>query len=189
MVDSKIWEVLGASQHRMALRWTEEVHRSPHMKVYQRFSQEELLRRSERLFERLVEWLKESMAKQEMGKVFVHLGKERYKENFPLCEVHYAFFLIKRVLWDFLLAENCFSDSLGLYKVMEAMERLNAFFDLIVFYTIRGYMEEMAQSLVKEKGWDDEEARKYFFPGSFYGVTSELFDREKRRHGGFQTER
>ena len=47
----------------------------------------------------------------------------------------------------------------------------------------------MAQSLVKEKGWDDEEARKYFFPGSFYGVTSELFDREKRRHGGFQTER
>ena len=57
MISQKLLNLITNKEATLAKRWSEEVRKSEYMKTYQRFSEEELIKRNTRFFNQLVRWL------------------------------------------------------------------------------------------------------------------------------------
>lgn len=168
MISKKLLNLIVNNESRLAKRWSEEVRKSDYMKTYQRFSEEELIRRNTRFFDQLVRWLESDGAKSLIGAFFVQIGKDRYKEKFPLPEMLYGVFLAKKVFWDVIVTEGFLDTMVDVYKALEALTVIYNFFDQGNLYITRGYLEEMYTEMIEDKKLSAEEVKKYFYPGSFF---------------------
>ena len=147
--------------------FAKEVLKSKYLNRYKGFDESELVARSKTFFETLVKHLKEEIGHKDVARYFVKIGKERYKEGFPLCEIIYALFLIKNIFWKKIKEEGFLSSTLDLYIAIETLKRIYDFFDIGAFYVVRGYQEEMFQELGATGKLTEEDLKKVFFPGSF----------------------
>lgn len=168
MISQKLLSLIANNEARLAKRWSEEVRKSEYMKTYQRFSEEELIKRNTRFFDQLVRWLESEGAKSLIGAFFVKIGKERYKEKFPLPEMLYGVFLAKKVFWDVIVTESFLDSVVDVYKALEALTVIYNFFDQGNLYITRGYLEEMYSEMLDDKKLPAADVKKYFYPGSFF---------------------
>ena len=168
MISQKLLNLIVNNEARLAKRWSDEVRRSAYMKTYQRFSDEELIKRNTRFFDQLVRWLESEGSKSLVGSFFVTIGKERYKEKFPLPEMLYGVFLAKKVFWDVIVAEGFLDTMVDMFKALEALTLIYNFFDQGNLYITRGYLEEMYTEMSDDKKLSPAEIKKYFHPGSFF---------------------
>ncbi|RLE19192.1 MAG: hypothetical protein DRJ08_02750 [Acidobacteria bacterium] len=165
---TQLVEMIHANKERMAAAWCQEIRNCEYMKTFHSFRDEELVHRNERVLAHLADSLEAGTSRIETGKFFVIIGKERFREKFPLCEVNYALFLTKKVLWKRMHADGLLASALDLYQALELMNAICDFFDLASFYLIRGYTEEMHHKLVKTGKLTANELREVFSPGSFF---------------------
>ena len=173
-------QVIRANRDRMAAQWCQEIRNCEYMKTYQDFEDEELILRNARILDKLSDSLESGTSRVAIGKFFVTIGKERFREKFPLCEVNYAIFLTKKVFWKRLHTEGELTGPLELYQALELMNAICDFFDLASFYMIRGYTEEMYQKAARTGRLSNDELREVFTPGSFF-FENVRFDEEFRK--------
>ncbi len=147
--------------------FAKEVKKSKYLMRYKGFEESELTARGMSLFKNLAKYLKEEMNHKEIGKYFVKVGKERYEQGVPLCEVIYALFLIKNIFWKKINEEGFLSSALEIYIAIETLKKIYDFFDIGAFYIVRGYQEIMYQELGSTGKLTEEDLKKVFFPGSF----------------------
>ena len=177
---SQLVDMIRTNKDRMAVAWCQEIRNSEYMKTYHGFNDDVLIHRNERILERLADSLDTGTSRVEIGKFFVSLGKERFREKFPLCEVNYAMFLTKKVFWKRLHTDGVLASALDLYQAMELMNAICDFFDLASFYLIRGYLEEMNQRLGKIGKLSSKELKEIFSPGSFFTEGLQFDDEFKK---------
>ncbi len=163
-----------------ARAFAKEVAKSKYLDRYKGFEENELTSRGKLFFQNLVKWLKEEMPHKEVGKYFVKVGKQRYEEGFPLCEVIYAVFLIKNIFWKKIKEEGFLSSALELYIAVETLKKAYDFFDVGAFYIVRGYEEAMFHELGTMGKLSEDDLRKVFFPGSF--KNDELMEKISYKH-------
>lgn len=168
MVRTNIITIINNNTKKLASDWCKEIRNSEFMSTYGKLSNDSLIKRNEKVFEKLSKWMSKGSSKIEIGEFFVTLGKVRYKEGFPLCEVAYALYLTKSVFWKLLHSEGLLTTSIALYQALELTNEITGFFDLGSFYLIRGYVEEMYQDIGKTGKFSKEELKSFFYPGSFY---------------------
>jgi hypothetical protein len=168
MISKKLLSLIINNEDRLAKRWSDEVRKTEYMKTYQRFSEAELINRNKRFFEQLVKWLEAEGSKVLIGSFFVEIGKNRYKEKFPLAEIIYGVFLAKKVFWDVIVSEGFLDTMVDVYKALEALTIIYNFFDQGNLYITRGYLEEMYTEIGNDKKIPAGDIKKYFHPGSFF---------------------
>lgn len=167
MIVGRLLEVLERSTPAMAEKWAQEIKASGYAAAYCRLKDTDLIHRSCGVYENLLHWLDRDATQQEIGRNYATVGKERYQEGIPLCEVQFALYLTKKVLWNQILSEGLPTSSLEIYQAMELILRVQNFFDLAAFYIIRGYTEELYRRL-EQSGTITAAALKEHFPaGSF----------------------
>jgi hypothetical protein len=168
MISKTLIEMIKRSLDRLTKHWCQEITKSEFMKTYQQYNDDELIKRNKKFFENLTKWIEEGTSRQEIGAYFVDIGKKRYREKFPLCELNYAVFLGKKVFRDIILNEAILNSALECHQAIGLITMIDKFFDLGNFYLIRGYLEEMYSTMVDSKKLSDEDIKKYFFHGSFF---------------------
>jgi regulator of replication initiation timing len=168
MVRNNIISVIDTNSEKLSGEWCKEIKNSEFMSTYGKMENKTLIKRNKKVFEKLSKWMKDGSSKIEIGEFFVNLGKIRYKEGFPLCEVTYALYLTKSVFWKLIHSEGLLTTSIALYQALELTNEIGSFFDLGSFYLIRGYLEEMYQDIGKTGKFSKEELKSFFHPGSFY---------------------
>ncbi len=164
---NKVVSFIDTHIDNFAKAFAKEVEKSRYLTRYKGFEEKELMARGKTLFKTLAKYLKEEMANKEIGKYFVKIGKERYEEGFPLCEVIYALFLIKNIFWKKINEEGFLSSTLEIYIAIETLKKIYDFFDIGAFYIVRGYQEAMYHELGSMEKLSEEDLKKVFFPGSF----------------------
>ena len=152
----------------MAKRWAEGVSKSRFTKTYKKLSQERLVQLSSVVYENLGLWLAPETSAEEVGKIYVKLGVERYDQGFPLCEVTYALHYEKKILLNHIFFEGMMPDTLKLYKIHDFVAKVHDFFDLATFYLTRGFQEALYKAVCAQKGVDKKNIEKIFPAGSFY---------------------
>lgn len=168
MAVNRLLELVQRNAVRLAQEWKDEVKRTENMRCYHRLSDEELVRRNVRVFENLACWLDVGATRNQIGSYFVDVGKKRYHEGFPLCEVTYALNVDKKVLWNLLRAEGFLDTPVQMNQAMEMLHTIHGFFDLGTFYLTRGYMEALYSRLVSTGRFTMDEMKGIFFAGSFF---------------------
>jgi hypothetical protein len=167
MIVGQLLEFLARSTPAMAETWAKEIVSSGYAATYSRLSGSDRIRRSREVYENLLRWLERDSSQQEIGRNFAMVGKERYREEMPLCEVQFALYLTKKILWNHILSEGLLTSSLEIYQVMDLILRVQNFFDLAAFYIIRGYMEELHRKLGQSGDIAPEKLKRHFPAGSF----------------------
>jgi hypothetical protein len=168
MISIKFLNLIVNNADHLSRSWCEEVRKTEYMKTYQKFQEDELIKRNKKFFENLAQWVKTGLSRKEIGNYFVGVGRERYQEKFPLSEIHYGVFLAKKVIYNMILAEALLDSAVEIYQAMELVTMVYNFFDTGNFYVTRGYLEAMYADLGHSKKFTEKELNQYFPPGSFF---------------------
>lgn len=168
MISTKFIDMIKNNSDQIARKWTRGLLIAKYSQTYRKFPEEELFKRGKDVYDNLGKWLNKELGTMEMAKIYVNIGKQRYQEGFPLCEVLYALHYIKKVLWNFILSEGMLSSTLEIYQVMDLMVTIYKFFDSAAFYLTRGYHEAMYIKLTDKEVIEKDKIADIFPPGSFY---------------------
>jgi len=167
MLSSALLVMIENNSRHMAATWRQGIKKSPYSKTYQRFSDAELERRARDVYDNLGKWLDRDTTMEQIGKAYIMVGRQRYQEGFPLCEVQYGLYYTKKVLWDHIMSEGILTNALEIYQALELAIRLQSFFDLASFYIIRGWLGELALKMEHADGMDHKTLETFFPAGSF----------------------
>ncbi len=93
-----------------------------------------------RVMHNLGHWLVSS-SEQEIGSHYEKVGRERLSASIPLSESVRAVQLLKDAALDYVQDEAFIQTSVDLYAEEELELQLGRFFDLMVYYLVKGYEE------------------------------------------------
>lgn len=167
MISKKLLDLILHKEDKLSRRWVEQIKKSAHMKSYQQHRDDELIRRNKKFFEQLVHWINNDISRDEIDAYFELIGRQRYREGFPLPEIVNGVFLAKKVFYDVLIQEALLDSAMEIYQALELITVIYNFFDQGIFYITRGYLEEMYTAIGKAGKFTDKELKKYIFSGSF----------------------
>jgi hypothetical protein len=80
---------------------------------------------------------------EELKRRYEVLGRVRYEESVPLHEAVLRFQILKDTIIDFVHRQGFPLTSLQLYAEEELEQRVNRFFDALVYHVVRGYEQAM----------------------------------------------
>jgi len=163
MIYRRIVDLIKHEPERLSNRWCQHIKRSEVTSSYHRLSVDDLTARHTRVFENLAKWVEHTMSRDELNTFFTELGRERYQEGFPLCEVNYALIIAKRNFWDLVQSQGLLDSALEFYQAMELMSSIDQFFDFGNFYIIRGYLEGISSRLQESTPLTERELRNLVF--------------------------
>jgi len=182
---NKFIDMIDNDSMLMARKWAKGILKSKFTKTYRQLDEKKLIKLGKSVYENLARWLDRDTTKIEIGKIYAEIGKQRYKERYPLCEVLYAAHYEKKVLAEHISSAGLLPDALNLYHSMQFMERLYDFFDIATFYLSRGYQEALYKEVIRLKGIDEEKVNEIFPEGSFYYEKETELESLERLLNGF----
>ncbi len=166
MLYDNLISVLTTNIENLARMWVFEVKKSKYMKTYQTLPDEELLKRSKYVFINLIKWLESGASNEEVEQYFENVGAVRNKEGFPLSEVNYALYLVKKIFWSFSVWKDEIMGSFEKLETIEFITVLNNYFDLGDFFIIRGYFDELFNKLDKSHRFTKDEMEHILVKGA-----------------------
>ena len=176
MIYNKIISVVETRKNKMVDEWVAEVRNSERMKIYNSLPDYELKNMISKFIGYLIKFLKSEVSDRELGKYFVEVGKRRNEARFPLCEIHHAVYITKKILWTNILSSSIIDNTLAVYLAMDIITTIHDYFDRGIFYIIRGYVEQQVFTIEEKRILNKEQIKDYFFPGSSFKLDSNIFD-------------
>lgn len=135
----------------LKMEWLKEIRKSEYLKTYKSYSDNEVKIRGEAVYEHLRDWLKEGATNQSSEEYFEKVGETRFKERFPLTEVQYAIYLLKKIFWNRIDWRDKVTGSFETDNATKIMNVFNDYFDLASFSITKGYFNEMLNSIKEDK--------------------------------------
>ena len=157
--------VLKTNILNLARMWMQEIKKSEYMVTYQALSEGELQKRGEAVFTNLIKWLDYGASNEDVKNYFEAVGSIRNDEGFPLSEVNYALYLVKKVFWCFSAWKEEIVGNMDSKQLIEFTTILNNYFDLGDFFIIRGYLNKLFKKLNETDKFSKAELEKLLIKG------------------------
>lgn len=133
---TRLAEYVAAHAREWVEGWLEEVRSDPGTTHYHGYADtDELVRDTEALYRYLAIWLRTEKWDPRIDPHYERIGRDRFREGFPLSEIIAAILLAKRHLWAGVVADRQLSVSLEL-QVTTAIAQ---FYDRAIHHTALGY--------------------------------------------------
>jgi RsbT co-antagonist protein rsbRD N-terminal domain len=145
--------------------WLAEVRKSEYLTTYKTTSDEETVKRAEAVYSHLSEWLKEGATNQSAEEYFEKVGSIRFQERFPLTEVHYAVYLLKKIFWNKIDWRDKVTGAFETTNATKIMNVFNDYFDLANFSITKGYFNELLSSINDDKKLSKDELKNLLTKG------------------------
>jgi hypothetical protein len=113
----------------------------------------------------LREWLKEGATNKSAEEYFENVGAIRFNERFPLTEVHYAVYLLKKIFWSRIDWRDKVTGAFETSNATKIMNVFNDYFDLASFSITKGYFNELLNSIKDDKSISKEDLKKLLTKG------------------------
>lgn len=134
----RIIQMVEKDWQKIAELAVERVHQDPETPNYRSLTDQELMVRAKDLLANLGQWLNH----QDDGLLnrrYEGLGRRRFQDGFPLHEVVYKLQLLKRTIIDYARDQHLEVTAVELYAEQQFLQRLDQFFERIVYRVVKGY--------------------------------------------------
>jgi hypothetical protein len=168
MVDSVLIDTLNLKARDFALRWKDQIRKSPQLKHYYEMDDDALINADAPFYPLLARTLDRGLDRAAVGDFFVKLGKNRMDAGFPVSEVIYAISLAEQVVISYLMTDFVLDSTVRMYQAMGAVNRVAEFFLLGCFYLTKGFLEATYTKMNKNDAVSEEFLRKYFKDDFFF---------------------
>lgn len=150
MVSKRLIDLIEKHEEDLTSRWVKKVTSHPDTLTYHNFPTHQLRERVDGLYMQLTQWIGDNLTTAEIERAYLELGAERYREGFRLHEVIRAIMLAQLNLRVYVREQAIFDLASELHQLVELDDSVEHFFDLAVFYTVKGY--ELALLADRKKG-------------------------------------
>jgi len=165
MANWNLSKIVDTQIDELKKEWLAEVRKSDYLTTYKTFSDEETIKRGEAVFLNLSSWLKEGAANQKAEAYFEKVGADRFKEKFPLTEVHYALYVSKKIFWNKIDWRDKITGAFQTSYATKIMNVFNDYFDLANYNVTRGYFNELLKSINDDKKFSKEDLENLLTKG------------------------
>ncbi|GHV83890.1 hypothetical protein AGMMS50212_12300 [Spirochaetia bacterium] len=167
MVDHDLINILNFKSKFLASRWKALIRKAPHLRHYNKMSDDDLIKINEPLYKHLARTLDRGLDRAVIGDFFVKMGKNRLERGFPLSETVFACNLSQQMIVDYLAQEFVLDSSVAVYQTLDVTKKINEFFFLGCFYMIKGFLEKTYTEMsIKHK--ISEDLLKTYFKDEFF---------------------
>lgn len=139
-IEHRIIELVEKDWLKIAEQAIRRVQEDPETPNYKSLTDDELRSRARDLLANLGQWLN----RQDTGSLdrrYEELGRVRHQDGFPLHEVVYKLSLLKRTILDHAREHHLEMNAMQLYAEQEFLQKLDLFFDRIIYRVVKGYSE------------------------------------------------
>ena len=141
MLSSRLVRMIEDHADQLTRSLIQDLQTNPRTPSYHHRSHEDLHHRVYAVYHNLGRWLGRK-TDSELEADYEDLGEKRAEEGVPLPEVVYALILTKYHLRDYIRSAGLADSAVDLYQEQELHRLLGHFFDLAMFYTVKGYERE-----------------------------------------------
>ena len=173
MNDHVLIETFNFKAEAIAKRWKNLIRKEPQLKHYNSLSDEQLCGLNAPLYPQLARSIERGIDRKIIGSYFVRVGKERMRQGFPVSEVVFAYNLSQKTAVDFVSSEFVHDNPLALYQAFGAVEKVNEFFFLGCFYLIKGFLEQVYESMNTSHNVPEDLLKTYFKDDFFFKKDTE----------------
>lgn len=142
--EQRIIHLVEKDWQKIAEQAVRRVQQDPETPNYKSLTDDELRARARDLLANLGQWLD----RQDDGLLdrrYEELGRMRHQDGFPLHEVVYKLQLLKCTILNHAREHHLEMNAMELYAEQEFLQKLDLFFDRIIYRVVKGYSEhEMA---------------------------------------------
>lgn len=138
MVSAKLVTQIETHWEAINARFLRLMRTSQALPAVQRLPESELQEACRRILRNLGHWLVSS-SEADIARMFEQVGRQRKLERIPMSQAVRAVQLMRQATTDYVRDEGVFESSVDLYAEEELEHELARFFDLVVFYLVRGY--------------------------------------------------
>lgn len=138
--ENRIIQLVEKDWLKIAEQAIRRVQEDPETPNYKSLTDDELRSRARDLLSNLGQWLN----RQDTGLLdrrYEELGRVRHQDGFPLHEVVYKLNLLKRTILDHARDHHLEMNAMQLYAEQEFLQKLDLFFDRIIYRVVKGYSE------------------------------------------------
>jgi hypothetical protein len=165
MATSNLSKIVDDQIDELKKEWLGEVRKSEYLTTYKAFNDEETIKRGEAVYVHLREWLKEGATNNSAEEYFEKVGSIRFKERFPLTEVQYAIYLLKKIFWARIDWRDKVTGAFTTSNATKIMNVFNDYFDLASFSITKGYFNELLNSIKDDKIISKDDLKKLLIKG------------------------
>lgn len=165
MATANLSKIVDEQIDELKTEWLDEVRKSEYLSTYKTFNDEETIKRGEAVYSHLSDWLKENSTNESAEKYFQNVGAIRFNERFPLTEVHYAIYLLKKIFWSKIDWRDKVSGAFETSNATKIMNVFNDYFDLASFNITKGYFNELLKSISDDKKLSKDDLKQLLTKG------------------------
>jgi len=165
MATGKLSKIVDDQIDELKKEWLDEVRKSDYLQTYGSFNDQETINRGEAVYIHLSEWLKEGATNQSAEKYFENVGAIRFQERFPLTEVHYAIYLLKKIFWNRIDWRDKVTGAFETANATKIMNVFNDYFDLANFSITKGYFNELLNTITDDKKLSKDDLKSLLTKG------------------------
>jgi hypothetical protein len=136
----RIIQMVEKDWQKIADQAIRRVQQDPETPNYKSLSDDELRSRARDLLANLGQWLSR-LDNGMLNRRYEELGRLRHQDGFPLHEVVYKLQLLKRTILDHAREHHLEMNAMELYAEQEILQKLDFFFDRIIYSVVKGYSE------------------------------------------------
>jgi hypothetical protein len=168
MVDGSLIDALTINAKMFGSRWKDRIRKAGQLKQYAKLDDDTLIEQGFRIFPMLARTLDRGLDRSLLGDFFVHEGKNRMNEGFPVSEVIYAVNLSQQTVIDYIMTDFVSDNPVRMYQAMGMLDKASEFFLLGCFYITKGFLEATYTMMSKKDAVSDELLKKYFRDDFFF---------------------
>jgi hypothetical protein len=168
MVNGTIIDTLNINARDLAATWKIFIRKSPQLKHYAALDDEHLIDEGARIYPLISRTLDRGLDKALLGDFFVHLGREKMEESFPISEVIYGINLAEQVIIEYIMTDFVLDSPVRMYQAMGVVSKVAEFFLLGCFYLTKGFMEATYTTMQGKDAVSEDLLKKYFKDDFFF---------------------
>jgi hypothetical protein len=168
MYPGRVEDILRISAQDIAKTWLGGVRRAANLKRCAQVSDEELVKMNQEFYPTLAGWFDGQTDRNKLGGFFVKIGKNGFKNSFPVSELMYMLLLSQKAALDFLLYQNPPETAIDFYRNTELTTAVTEFFMLGSFYLSKGFLESAYLGMTKDAGMSEDLVKKFLKDDFFF---------------------
>jgi hypothetical protein len=168
VIDGVLVDTFNLQARQFAVRWKDYIRKAPQLKHYNALDDEALIESDKGFYPLLARTLSRGLDRSALGDFFVHLGKKRMDDGFPVSEVIYAVNLSQKVVIEHIMTDYAPENTLRMYQSMGIITQVSEFFLLGCFYLTKGVLEATYTHMNSNDKVSEELLKKYFRDDFFF---------------------
>ena len=168
MIDHTLIDNLTIMAKDFAVKWKNMVRKTPQLNHYNKMDDETLVEINSAFYPLLAKTIDRGLDRALIGNFFVHLGKTRMEEGFPISEVIYSLTFTERVIIEYIMTEFAPESPAKMYQSIGVISKISEFCLLGCFYITKGYLEAVYTNMNAHDSVSEELLKKYFKDDFFF---------------------